>query len=194
MTAGRLVLVATIAASSLALASPSREVQFLIDDEVSVLDFGLYRVETELNRRAGAGYRVSARYDWNANRVIIRAEKIPTGLFGGGEPSNYFNSVDEARTAIKNMINGLRIELGIDTNTGKPFTDSSFLGVHFGHSGYQIAGEPEGLWPALDQCTELQAEVFCKINGEFCIIEGRGALVGKDVFVGEAVCPDAQQK
>ena len=74
-------------------------------------------------------------------------------------------TVQEAKTACKNIIADLQWMFGISPKTGNPYADlrSSLLAGYFSHQGFNRLDEPNDLGERLDEMVELNAFVGSQI-------------------------------
>lgn len=182
-------------------------IQYLIDEPVSILDWGFYKINKELENyflkiNKGSANELHASIDYN-----IAESKIQISLVGDAKDLN------EAKEVCVINTNRIREKFGINAKTGeidplhrfrerfgisegiKHDSESSFLYLFFEHSGWNYLAEDESYKPIpvrvrqdLDALTTIKSTITYKNNvGSFpSFLECRAALVGKKIL-GEAI-------
>ena len=178
------VLVASIfvfVMTSLCSAEPTPTVSYLINTPTSVFDFGMYRLQVDLNTsyRTQFGGHITLIYIWPKNKILIRVS-APRKRFDEGEK--------EAKLRCKEIINLIKSDLSIDTTTGQPLEDEgSLVTFYFSHMGYQLKSEPKNLYEELDNITEIWVHTSCRKNGKTKFLNARAPLLGTDIFFSEKI-------
>jgi len=139
-------------------AEPSETIKYLINEPASLFDLGLYRLNKELlkvsigctAKDAPLVRSISAEYNWELNRIEINiryiygAKKLPQNL----------------KKIITYDINQQKNYLNIDSSTGKPFGQQSYLKKYFTHLGYKNKDMPKDLGKKLDHITVFIVKVY----------------------------------
>lgn len=181
----------------------SEAIQYLIDEPVSMLDWGLYKINKELDDyfsriNEGSVNELSAGIDYN-----IAEEKIQINLIGRAD------NLQEAKEVCIININRIREMFGINTETGeidplhrfwdkfgiseeiKPDFKSSFLHSYFEHSGWNKFAEdesyepiPDNLRQELDAITTIYSIITYKNSNDSssASLVCRADLVGKKIL------------
>ena len=134
-------------------AAPSNEISFLMDQSISVFDWGIFRTE---QRVAGMADRPelfsrelgdsAVNYDWRNNRIIILA------AFNG------LGSRDECEDGIQELASALT---GAEDSKDRADAAVKTLDKLFHHpGGYKSEKRPRNLGAQLARITELHVEVY----------------------------------
>lgn len=128
-----LLLVLGLLVASQAVADPSPEIQQLMKDKLSMLDFGLIRLQAALQEELPVIYKsgslssiyVADAYDPDRNKINLKISAVYT-------PNDKSNDKDPT-TACINLIGIVKKQLATRPTTG---TDSSSWIVFFHHTGW----------------------------------------------------------
>lgn len=161
MFLGRYVLFLVFLASvSICSADPNPATRYLMNEPVSLLDFGLYKLE---NYFAAIGPNDSyvfsiVRYDWELNRINVYIYNT--------NGNNEISTKKEAKKWSKNIICRARELLGIDCSSLKSVLGSkkSIIYNYFSHTGFQKSGEPSNLAAELDEIVVLKVQTHWGIS------------------------------
>ena len=162
-------------------AEPSETIKYLMNEPATLFDLGLYRINQELSERpipftidkAPPATRIYAEYNWDLNRIEINirylygTKKIP-------------NNIKELALF---HIDNLKVYLGIDTRTGRPFGKQSRLKEYFIHLNFENKNRPKYLGEKLDQITTFIIEVISPEPKRELI--GRSPLLDKNIYWSE---------
>ena len=130
-----------------AVADPSTVVRYLMDEEVSMLDFALWRLESRLEpvvtRKVAEHFggavpqlfSVGTQYEWDRDLIVIQLSTLET--------------FDDPETICRNSIESIRGIVGLTILDGWAFK----------HYGYQSSREPADLGKNLMQQTQLRCEI-----------------------------------
>lgn len=169
-------------------AEPTAPIKYLMNEPVSMLDWGIYRMGNALRT---AGYldfleinamrpNIHARYEPSFNSIVI---EVTSPIIEDVE------SRKKAKEWCSSVIELSRVNLGINKVTGKA---SSAQGSHirnfFQSQGYQKTDQPESLGNELDKITELI--VFAKFREKGAkasprTIRCNAPLLGTEVMFSE---------
>ena len=145
------------------MAEPTPAVQYLMNEPVSMLDWGLYRMEEKIKKyfdfpdfpKGGNPWVFEFNYNWDSNRIMISVGIV--------------RELDSpAKDQCRNVISAIRgYALGNfwEGVKGDPQKNGSFLAKCFSHSGYTKTDIPEGLLKEIDQIIEIQVAVLDKSIG-----------------------------
>lgn len=138
--------------SSSAIAEPSRSVQYLMTEPVTLFDQGLKRLGVALdgvllkadfpemigNLRIGSKSETSADYDWKSNKITI---------YGALQQESKTANPTTLLDLCGRVVERIRFNLGYG-DMGTRFRNSGLmqgLSIHFQHRGYQKKDEPSTL-------------------------------------------------
>lgn len=149
-------------------AEPDSTIKYLIDEPVSMLDYGIARMERMIPPPVNGNVSVS--YSWEENRIIISVDFIPHRQDPYNPP---YKDKEEAKNKIKEYLKKLKIFL----------KTTSFNEVYFNHAGYRSPNEPKDLDSKLKNITEIK---FYTTYGkpksdEFHRLRGRTLLLSEAV-------------
>ncbi len=137
-------------------AEPTLAIKALMDDSVSMLDWGIFKLENMLNSSFLAekfNISIKVYYVWNSNRLIIYADSSLS------QTDQKKMSEQEGKEWCKNVVKGIKFSVGIDPNTvgGRGFKGSSYLSVFFSHVGFSRTDTAtEKIAEELDNITEIR--------------------------------------
>jgi len=150
-------------------AEPDSTIRYLMNEPISMLDFGLYRLGLELEWQTKGhieeGYRksdVMVSYDWGKNRIFLRRLWILREDI----------DVDTLKDECKREIRLFRLVVNF-----------ALLENCFRHSGFTSKKEPENLLDNLLKIMEIKIEAMnlYKKKGIVC----SAPLLGKDIYFME---------
>lgn len=127
-------------------AGPDATINHLMDDSVSMLDFGILRMNLTLKEKDLGG----ATYLWDENRIVI--SHILT--------LKYFGDHEAAENACAEWVKNVRRVAWIDTETGKPTFSTSWFATYFSHNGFKRLSAPQDLDENLDKIFQLKCIAF----------------------------------
>jgi len=158
-TAILLITVITTAfiSTRIANAEPNPIVARLMNEPLSMLDYGLWRTELELKRYFNSinDIYVAARYDWKKDQIAIEVllSEIPTSL----------QELKE-KERCKSVMDSIKDYYGVDTNnknTKKTQLKNSLFGKSFIHNGYASTDiSQDELFRKLDDITQVYVSII----------------------------------
>lgn len=161
-----------------AYAEPSLSVRYLINEPVSLLDWGTYFLKKDLENSikqtdsAPAVRFVDVDYDYEKNMIILQIRyHIKTGELSHVVIKDFCRS----------LLNTVRLEMYVDPKTGKlqfPTLKQSKVSEYFFHNGYHDANQPETLASDIDRITNIDVGVWR--GNEF--VNCKGELMGSDIY------------
>lgn len=162
-----------------ASAEPTSKIRYLMNDSLTVWDWGMYRLSQAvagLNEpETTVRLTTTVNYNWDSNRIIIFS--FPLGYQA--------KNVGAGKDFCESAINMIRASLGINGDNGEPyFGENSILVHYFSHTGYEKTDRPEELADELDSIIELSATIGIKGSQES--IKCQGDLADKDVLFSES--------
>jgi len=174
-----------------AFAQPRKAIEYLISNNISMLDFGLYRLEEAVETQMARRYLhdpssfpetdVMVSYDCRDNKVLINVNLL--GLYNG--PDSHEAEVNRAqlKDLCKTLVKQIRLLLGIDAETGKSSEPSgdSVLRMYFSKLRYDKRHELQDLYKELDSMTEIRVFFLPHTSKFFC----KAPLLGTQVYFGE---------
>ena len=155
-------------------AEPNESAKFLINDAVSLMDFGIYKLETDikglrndLTIRFQPPHSSFVDYDWDANKIVI--------VLSYGDPGN--PPIKELKTEITSVVAALKKNFGV-APTGEPFQAGGFssMGDYFSHRGYTKKNMPPNLRRDIDHLVEIKIIFYVQNYSRY--FECRNRLVG----------------
>jgi len=174
------VSILILATSQIVLAEPTPTIQYLMDEPVSMLDWGIYQMDKWLKTRSFVGSiepkpDLQTTYDWDDNKIVIRVK--PALLMHG------FGSEKDAQKWCEDVVENVRLFFDINLQTGKRFNPPvpNPLYQFFIHVGYKHSTKPKDLAKELDKLVEIRLWVSSKKRSMQCM----APLLGKDVFCSE---------
>ena len=167
--------------------APDETAKFLMNDKVSMMDWGLKELEDYLE--VGVVFNVQATiltsYDWDKNRIYITAiyavRKLPEDFFTISE-----DPIKARKEIVAYIFKSIRGVIGFDKN-GALFSGSSFLENFFTHNGYRSTNETENLGKKIDSITELRANITLPSNYETAFLKCYSPLLSSELFCNEPV-------
>ena len=167
-----------------AQAEPNESANFLINDSVSLLDFGIYKLENEikgfrndLTIRFQPPHSSFVDYDWDENKIVI--------VLSYGDPGN--PPIKEIKSEIKVVVAALKKKFGVGP-TGEPFQKGGFssIGDYFSHRGYTKKNMPQNLRREIDNLVEIKIIFYVQNYSRY--FECRNRLTGNSS--GKNTCTD----
>jgi hypothetical protein len=141
-----------------AYADPNTTAQFLMDDPVSLLDFGVYKLENEIKVHRKAlvikrqpPHTVFVDYNWEENKIEI---KLAYGDVGNPP-------IAEIKREIITILGTLKKILGVSP-AGKAYHKDGFSSVpeYFSHKGYISKNKPKNVEKEIDQLVEFKVVYY----------------------------------
>ena len=158
-------------------AEPDGSAKFLMDAPVSLLDFGIYKLEKDLKGlkkdlavQRAFPFNIAVNYDWEKNNIVIQ---LTYGYEGNPPPKTI-------RNGVRNVLKHIRGFLGVDPK-GKVYHKRGFSKAadYFSHQGYIIKNRPPALEKNIDQMIALS--VIYSVQNFSRIFECRQMLTGSQV-------------
>jgi len=155
-------------------AEPDETSGFLINDSVSMLDFGLYRLENAVNAlrqelfiKFEPPYSSFVDYSWDENRIVI--------VLSYGNPGN--PPIKEIKADIKTVVAALKKKFGVKPN-GQPLQQggSSTVADFFVHKGFNRKSMPPDMRQKIDRLVEIKVVFYVQNYSRY--FECRNRLVG----------------
>ena len=156
-------------------AEPNATTTYLMNETVSLLDFGAYQLGQDLTKWL-LGVQLSAKVSVQISKQLDRLEIDVTSEFPA--PSKA-----KARSNCMQAIHSIKIGLNVDPSTGERLKKDG-LRAWFSHFGYTHVGEPKDLTDKLDQITVLKAE-FAWGNTDFGTIKCQSNLRSGSIMFEE---------
>lgn len=166
--------------SRTAVAEPDSVVKHLMDDPVSMLDWGNLALERALEERlsfAFAPVNVVASYVWASNRIEIHIIV----------PQNETATTEEAHKLGSALFGAAREDLRLGTVEGS----YAILGGLYSHAGFQRGDEPSDIGRRLANIVELHFMTYTRDDGW---VYGEGELATDDMLWGETASEKPKRK
>lgn len=168
-------LFAGIVSQNSALAAPDQTTRYLINQEISLLTWGMYRIDQALNERF-ASRNLSSRTTYNYGR-----DTITIGLSNGFSDSELVPT----KRNCKEIVNETRRASGINPETGQPSNGSnSFFITYFGQTGYSAKSRPNHIGDGLDRKIRIDVSLG-PTDSNMETINCQGALLSRQVLFPE---------
>jgi hypothetical protein len=155
-------------------AEPTSSIQYLMNEPVSMLDWGIYRITNRLEKNLQLGvvpFSQHASYDWDKNRIIIDIAVI------GGTLN------EEAKGWCRAVVSKIRTLMYINDKGNSMFNEGA-SSMYFSHyAGYAKKSEPEGLYKELDNITLIR--VYVSTEGMKKPVSCEAPLLGTSIMYEE---------
>ena len=189
-----LIMFLLLANSRVGMAEPPPAIVYLVNEPLTMLEWGLYRIEVEVLSQINEGKtadfadlkplpRCSARYDSDRNQIEIYA----TAFF------HKFDSVKAARKWCLQVVDGIRNRFGVNPETGKLSQDlekglgSTLLGAYFHHTvPTQRYRKYENLNKEMDSLAKIRVTANYTPATMYEWLEATAPLLGTEVSVSES--------
>jgi len=171
-------------------AEPSKTVTYLMNEPLSMWDYGLYQLDNRLmdisliqsGKISKTKFFATSSYDFESNRITIFAS---TPLDLSNIPSYRFeaSSITVAKAYCKDMIGSVRSRLNANNRqlfavTGQ---NSSVCG-YFKHNGFKNALEPSNICNELESMIEIKTLVEVK---DGVAVRCNGALINESIYYSQ---------
>jgi len=161
-------------------AEPTPTISYLMNTPVSMLDFGIYKLEEFLDSNflalAIAKCRpiTEVKYLYSSNRIEIKFTYVALK-----EQSKQLINLD-LKNEIASSIKRLKyVFFALDEETGEPKQGCcSSINRFFSHQGYGLKNEPKNLGRELDQITEIYVEFLTPNKPYRC----KSPLIGDKIY------------
>jgi hypothetical protein len=173
-----IIIVCLLAASVQSLwAEPNETSTFLINDPISLLDFGMYKLENDIKSyrddlpiKHQPPYSVFVDYDWDENKIFI--------VLSYGTPGNPL--IKEIKNEIKKVLIILKRNFGVGPK-GEPFQKGGFSSIsdYFSHRGYTKKNIPQTFKKDIDQLMVFKVVYYVQNYSRY--FECRNMLVGNSI-------------
>lgn len=161
-------------------AEPNPTLLYLIETPVSMLDYGIYRLDRFLRDESKKLLNakdepdIGVNYNFDSNRLEIRFSYfIKTELLKG------YDIKEEITWLIRKIKESY---FGYDHKTGKPSKISkpggSVIRRFFSHQGYELEGQPKNLIEELEKITEI----YVNVNFRDQSTKGKSPLISNKIY------------
>ena len=153
-----LLIFSILSWSNVTYAEPTSNIRYLMNDSITMLDWGMYQLEMQVDAFAPKDCFPYVYYDWDKNRIIITLDSI-----GIERPTEV-----EAKKWCRKSIGEIKSCFQIDPEKGKPYAKNGCSSLHFKfkHRGYKDKSLPENLYKELDNITVIKARALFKSSGK----------------------------
>ena len=164
-------------------AEPTSAIKYLMNEPVSMLDYGIYRLEKYLKSAAQVAHvhvglrtdslgltppSVMVDYVFSANRIIAKFHYVLD------------DCSPELKNSIEKVVKNIKLlSLSIFFKKGKAESRHR-LADFFSHAGYTHPNVPSNLAHELEMITELQYEIYCSRSSRF--VRCKSPLLSEDVY------------
>lgn len=168
-----MLLFAILSFSISAYAEPSKTVRYLMNDRVTMFDWGMYRIEEYLNNFDFEKLLETdlikpslstVNYDWERNRIILNSTIYPT--------QDSLNKIP-AKKLCEKILWAIRTEFGILRNNPKdPNSDIVVLENwdpvrFFRHKAFVLENEPNNLKTEILNIISIRIDLYASKNDKF---------------------------
>jgi len=189
-----LIIFLLLANFGVGMAEPPPAIVYLVNEPLTMLEWGLYRIEVEVLSPMSEGKTVgftnlkpvpkcSARYDSDRNQIEIYATAF----------LHKFESVKAAREWCLQVVDGIRSRFGVDPETGKLSWDlekglgATVLGGYFYHTvPTQSYRKYENLNREIDKLAKIRVTAHYIPAKDYEWLEVTAPLLGTEVSVSES--------
>ncbi len=123
------------------LAGPDEVTQWLMQDPLTMLDYGIYKINIDL-RDGWYPIGGNAVFQWDDNRVVISRM-----VDAGTQPS--------VETLCSKWVEKIRSRGGLNADTGVPYGGWSHFAQMFAHEGFEKLDAPKDLYKNIDKILSL---------------------------------------
>lgn len=142
-------------------AEPDSKVKYLMDEPVSMFDFGLFRLEMLFREHLIGDYESEVSYNWDRNLIEIKNEPGTTEIL---------KNKNEAKNWCKLYISSVRAVMTL------PQYDFFFT-----HYGYARKNRPENLYNHFRKIIEISTLVLYKGGS----VKAKAPLIGEEIYFYE---------
>ena len=155
-----LIIVLLLMNARVSLAAPGPITGRLMNEPLSMLDYGLWRTELELKHFFNniENIFVGTTYNWNKDQISIQVILYET-------PETLKDLAPDKQC--RHVINSIKDFYGIDTSTGRPTAsmENTLLGKSFVHNGFAGSDIPQTeLFSQLDKMTHINVSMMQENN------------------------------
>lgn len=174
------------------IAEPSSAVDYLMNEPVSMFDYGMQKLNDELQKQrdalkvANLSPGLNAYYKWDSNKIRISL------LYIDEKSSHKEFSESRIKSDIKKVIMHLKkVIFCVNPNTGAPagmLGGDMLFNRFFKHAGYKTTNEPKRLGYKLTQISELIVTFMKRDNRTItCKCEALSSM--KDLYWSQTESP-----
>jgi hypothetical protein len=174
-----LLFVCFALAPALLAAEPTPKIKVLMDEPLSLFDWGIFQVSHQLIdiEVDGAKIETSVAYDWNLNKIKVI-------FFSHNSKAN---GKEEAMKTCREVIVEIKSHLYIDHITGKPLRlgtlfDDSFVATAFSPAGFQRKTWPEGVAKEVENIMVIKGMVSFGVPDGISRVECESPLLSNKVL------------
>lgn len=149
------IFVACILCASTVQADPSPSVRYLMDEPISLFEWGIFRLQARAERFAWDHLDVKSQYarieyDWTKNQLQVEMTVYPRS-----------QSLQRttAREVCGSLIHQMKMHLGVAPGT-EELREINGIGTFFRHQQFEKAGVPKTLDANLEAITTLEVDLM----------------------------------
>jgi hypothetical protein len=167
-------------AAGISKAEPNSTILYLMKTPVSMLDYGIYRLDRFLRDEskklinAKDEPEIGVTYNYDSNRIEIKFLYVIKA-----ELSKGYNIKEEITWLIRKIKESY---FGYDHKTGKPSEKrkpgGSVMRRFFSHQGYEFKSKPKNLVQELEKITEI----YVHVNYQDQLTKGKSPLIGNKIY------------
>lgn len=155
-------------------AGPDATSTYLMNESVSVLDFGIFKMEETLSKYFATNspsVTVSASYLWDNNQIQITLLELAKR-----------KTRNDAIEFCKTIVGSARASLGINTSTGKPIVEGLDPSRFFVHEGYDNKRAPKSLVNDISRMIRIKGVVGLQ---DPVSASCEASLLGKEILMSQ---------
>lgn len=151
---------------SVAIAETNNVTKYLLNEPVTLLDFGMHELNTHLeNNKPKQVELVVADYDVNENLIKINAIY---SVF-----DNKLESIESAKSWCISTIESIKLSLGYRPKDGRQLGKGWSIASFFTHHNYNSTSEPKNLKESLEGATVISARTEVKGQKDELVCESK---------------------
>jgi hypothetical protein len=175
--------------ASLAGAEPSPSVRYLMNEPVTLFDWGIVRLHEYLEEytthylQTASVQDIYATVSYDSRRNIILLSIVATR-----QARQQDESPESVRTSSKDVCRGVTQTLRKEFLADRDRSVRRSLGIYrfFGHLGFRGKDEPLDAFEEIERITVIKVSVYSDRDPGRLILESESPLMGQDILFGEA--------
>lgn len=166
------ILILLLALPSISNSEPGSTIKYMMDSQISLLDFGCYRLENYITNNDELK-NIIVSYNWQDNKIIISSTKVSF---------NKLHNDAETERQERDIIGKIKYKLLINEDGNSDFFKDAILSKFFSHNGYSTSNEPKNLYDELINTIEIRITINNINKLENRITECKSAITDNRIF------------